>query len=66
MMTDAEGFCSSRRKFARSDMTMWTRAALMPLIDWMVRAISPSSARTRVICCMKEVRPSEPTLSNSS
>ncbi len=33
---------------------MWTRAAELPLIVWIVRAISPSSARTRVTSCMKD------------
>jgi hypothetical protein len=66
MTTEAVGCCSSRRKFACCGMTMWTRADLMPAIDWIVREISPSSARSRVTSCMKEVRPSEPTLSNSS
>ena len=45
---------------------MCTRAALTGRIIWMVRASSPSSARSRVTSCMNEVRPSEPSLSNSS
>ena len=42
------------------------RAAFTPFMVWMVRASSPSSARTRVTFCMKEVRPSAPILSNNS
>ncbi len=66
IITEAVGVLLAWRKLPRSGMTMWTRAAAMPLICWMVRAISPSRARTRVTSCMNEVRPSEPTLSNSS
>ena len=65
-ITEADGVCRLRRNEAVSGSTMCTRAALTPLIAWMVRAISPSSALTRVISCMKEVRPIEPSLSNSS
>ena len=64
--TEAVGVCSAKRKLPRSARTMWTRAPLTPRRVWMERAISPSSARTRVTSCMKAVRPSEPRLSNSS
>ena len=63
MITEAEGGCVSRRNDPSSDMTIWTRAALTPRIIWIVRASSPSIARTRVTSCMNEVRPSEPNLS---
>ena len=33
IMTEAVGFCSALRKLPTSGMTMWTRAAVMPLID---------------------------------
>ncbi|MNL24147.1 hypothetical protein D3C87_1455710 [compost metagenome] len=66
IITEAVGFWSALRKLPRSGITMWTRAAAIPEICWMVRPISPSRARTRVTSCMKEVRPSEPTLSKSS
>ena len=66
MMTEAEGGWRLRRNEPASGSTMCTRAALTPFMAWMVRAISPSSARTRVISCMNEVRPMEPSLSNSS
>ena len=64
--TLAEGFCVSRRKEPASGRTMWTRAARTSFSVWMVRAISPSRARTRVTSCMKEVRPIEPIWSKSS
>ena len=61
--TEAEGGWRARRNEPSSGSTTWTRAARMPAMDWMVRASSPSMARTRVTSCMKEVRPSEPILS---
>ena len=64
--TEAEGGCWSRRNEPRSGSTMWTRAAFTPFMPWMVRAISPSRARTRVTSCMNEVMPSEPRSLNSS
>ena len=66
MMTEADGGWRARRNEPASCSTMCTRAAFTPFIAWMVRAISPSSALTRVISCMNEVSPMEPILSNSS
>ena len=66
MMTEAEGGWRLRRNEPLSGRTMCTRAAFTPRMPWMVRAISPSSARTRVTSCMNDVRPMEPSLSNSS
>ena len=45
-MTEAEGGWRLRRKEPPSGRTMCTRAAFTPFMAWMVRAISPSSART--------------------
>ena len=63
IITEAEGGWRALRNEPSSGSTTWTRAARMPEMVWIVRASSPSSARTRVTSCMKEVRPSEPILS---
>ena len=63
IITEADGGWRARRNEPSSGITMCTRAARTPFIVWIVRASSPSSARTRVTSCMNEVRPSEPSLS---
>ena len=47
-------------------MVMWTRAAVMPRMDMMVRDSSPCRARCSFNCCWNSVWPSTDWLSNSS
>ncbi len=67
IMTEAVGVCSALRKLPRSGMTMWTRAAAIAG-DLLDRAGDFALERPNggVTSCMKDVSPSEPTLSKSS
>ena len=65
-MTEPLASARLREKAARSGSTRCTRAALMPLIVWIDRASSPSSARRRFTFCMKEFIPMPDILSKIS
>ena len=56
---DAVGSFLSRENSARSGRTRWTRVDLIRASDEMVRANSPSRARTLLMFWTKLVAPSE-------
>ena len=64
--TAAVGSPAAEVNISRRGMVMWTRAAVMPRIDMMVRDSSPCRARCSFNCCWNSVWPRTDWLSNSS